>query len=177
MRQSRVGSCESVHAHVLCRDGEARHPVGGAGPALPKLSLRELAPVASVRRPDHADANPPSIGNTDTIGHRTALYFLMIALVLLVVVGGSIAVRHLAVRFATWDGALLAIGGGVLVIGLAYALFPAIHETPDGFPADALWKFRIASCGIRVAVWSSIGFLFGVLAEGSLKPNTTAVTG
>jgi hypothetical protein len=119
-------------------------------------------------------ANPPSIGNPDTIGHRTAMYFLMMALALLVVIGATIAAHQLSARFGTWNGALVAIGGGVVVIGLAYAWFPAIHETPDGFPADVLWKFRIASYGIQVAVWSSIGLLFGALTERSLKPKPVA---
>jgi hypothetical protein len=119
-------------------------------------------------------ANPPSIGNPNTIGYRTALYFLMMALALLVVIGATIAARKLTARFGTWNGALLAIGAGVLVIGLAYALFPAVHETPDGFPADVLWKFRIASYGIQVAVWSSIGLLFGALTERSQKPAAAA---
>ena len=67
-----------------------------------------------------------------------------------VVIGASIAARHPRARFGIWNGSLLTIEGG----GLAYPLFPAIHETPEGFPADVLWKFRVESYGIQVGVWS-----------------------
>ena len=58
-------------------------------------------------------ANPPSIGNSDTIGRRTTLYLILIALSLLIVVGVAVAARQLAARFGTWNGAVLAVAAGI----------------------------------------------------------------
>lgn len=110
-------------------------------------------------------ANPPAIGNPDTIGKRTALYFCLIAISLIVVIGASAAARRLMDRFGAWNGALLTLGGAIVVIGLCYALMPTVDETPRNFPADVLWRFRLASLAIQLAVWSTLGLLFGALTE------------
>ncbi len=115
-------------------------------------------------------ANPPSIGNPDTIGHRTALYFGMLAISVLVVIGSAIEARRLAARLGNWNAALLAAGGGLVAIGLAYLALPAVHETPPGFPADVLWRFRLAAITIQATIWLTIGLLFGALTERTLSP-------
>jgi hypothetical protein len=114
-------------------------------------------------------ANPPSIGNPDTISHRTSLFFIVIAFGVLVVVGTAIAGRQLSVRFGAWNGGILAGVGALVVIGIAYWVLPDVHETPEGFPADVLWRFRMASMAIQVSVWGTVGLLFGALTERSLR--------
>jgi hypothetical protein len=119
-------------------------------------------------------ANPPSIGDPDTVGRRTALYFAMMAISLVVVVGAAVAGRRLAVRFGGWTAGLLAAAGGVLALGVAYAVLPGVHETPADFPADVLWRFRVASLAIQATVWATIGLLFGALTERSLDRSAPA---
>jgi hypothetical protein len=114
-------------------------------------------------------ANPPSIGNPDTIGRRTALYFCMIAISVVVVISTAVASRQLAPRFGSWNAAVLAGAGAVVVIVVAFEVLPGVHETPPGFPADVLWRFRVASLAIQATVWASIGLLFGALTERSLR--------
>jgi len=113
-------------------------------------------------------ANPPSIGDPDTVGRRTALYFAMMAISLVVVIGAAVAGRRLAGRFGGWNAGLLAASGGVLALGVAYAVLPGVHETPADFPADVLWRFRVASLAIQATVWATVGLLFGALTERSL---------
>src|SRR5262249_41082248 len=91
--------------------------------------------------------NPPSIGNPDTIGERTELYFLMI---ILSVASAIIAVqvgKYLAPRLGGWNASLA--GGGVYLAFMAVLmlLLPVIDEVPEGFSASTLWSFRIASIG------------------------------
>lgn len=119
-------------------------------------------------------ANPPSIGNPDTIGRRTALYFTMMAISLAVVIGAPLVARRLAGRFGGWNAALLAAAGSLVVIAAAYLLLPPAHETPAGFPADVLWRFRIAAAAIQVTVWATLG-LFGVLTDRHLRAASTIV--
>ncbi|WP_462188973.1 MULTISPECIES: CbtA family protein [unclassified Frankia] len=106
-------------------------------------------------------ANPPAIGNPDTIGRRTVLYFLMILISVIVVVGTGVAAR----RLGGWNATIAAVVGGLVVLGVVYAVLPRVHETPEGFPADVLWRFRIASLAIQATVWAAIGLLFGALTE------------
>ncbi len=118
-------------------------------------------------------ANPPAIGNPDTIGERTSLYFTMMLISLAVVIGGCVAARRLAPRFGDWDAALLPAAGGLVVVGLAYYLLPRVDETPEGFPADVLWRFRIASLAIHATLWTTVGLLFGALTERANRPAPT----
>ena len=50
----------------------------------------------------------------------------------------------------------------------AYIHIGGVNEVPAGFPAVALWDFRIASLGIQTVLWGSIGVLFGYV--GPRKP-------
>src|ERR1700760_1597639 len=78
-------------------------------------------------------ANPPTIGNPDTIGRRTVLYLLMVAISLLAAVAAGRIRRQLLPRTGGWNAALLAIGAYVVVVALAQVLLPPVHETPAGF--------------------------------------------
>jgi hypothetical protein len=112
--------------------------------------------------------NPPSIGNPDTIGQRTELYFVMI---LLSVASAIVAVqvgKYLAHRIGGWNASLA--GGGVYLVLMTtlFVLLPVIDEVPDGFPADTLWSFRVASMGTNLVLWTAIGLGFGALTHRRL---------
>src|SRR5262249_18500686 len=53
-------------------------------------------------------ANPPSVGDPDTIGARTALYFAMIAISLAAMIGAAMLRRRLLRQYGGWDASLLA---------------------------------------------------------------------
>ena len=113
-------------------------------------------------------ANPPSVGDPDTIGLRTGLYFGMIALSLIATIAASVLRRALA-RLGAWNAALAA-GAFYLLATLAAAfVLPGIDEVPAAFPAVVLWQFRVASFGAQVILWGTIGLLFGVVAERALS--------
>ena len=61
-------------------------------------------------------ANPPSIGNPDTIGRRTALYLTMVAISLLAARGGRAAARGAGGALSGGGATLLAIAAYVVVI-------------------------------------------------------------
>jgi hypothetical protein len=39
-------------------------------------------------------------------------------------------------------------------------VLPTIHETPQNFPADDLYEFRLYSLGAQVVMWMTIGLVF-----------------
>jgi len=112
---------------------------------------------------------PPAVGNPDTIGGRTALYFGMVALGVLSVVAAAIVFRRLLPRLGAWNAAIATAAGFAVVLALVYRLTPTPDAVADGFPATVLWDFRIASLGVQVALWATLGLVFGVLAERAVR--------
>ncbi|WP_329113328.1 CbtA family protein [Streptomyces sp. NBC_01465] len=121
-------------------------------------------------------ANPPAVGDADTIGKRTTLYFLMIALSVLLTVGAVILGKRLAPRLGNWNASVVAGAAFLVAVGLSYAFLPSVNEVPKEFPATLLWQFRLAALGIQLTLWTGFGLLFGHLAERLLVPKATAAT-
>jgi hypothetical protein len=118
-------------------------------------------------------ANPPSVGNSDTIDKRTVLFLTMIAIAILAAVAAARLRRELLGRLSEWNAALVAVAGFIVVIGAAELVLPAVHETPQGFPADVLYRFRLASLGIDLTLWTTIGLGFGAAAQRLLAPSAS----
>ena len=110
-------------------------------------------------------ANPPSVGNPDTIGIRTAAYFLLIA-ASIVVMALSLKVKlRWSKSLGEWNATLFAGIFYVIIVSVVAHFLPLIDEVPVEFPASLLWKFRIASWETQVILWSVLGLLFGWLTE------------
>ncbi len=110
-------------------------------------------------------ANPPSVGEPETIGMRTAFYFAFIAISLATMIASVMLQRRLLDRMGAWNATLLAGAGYLIVVFVAALLLPTVNEVPDAFPAVVLWQFRIASLGAQCLMWTTIGLVFGALTE------------
>jgi predicted cobalt transporter CbtA len=110
-------------------------------------------------------ANPPSVGNAETIGLRTALYFGMIGISVIAAVGAIVFRRILVVHYGGWNATLMVVAYYIAVMIAAGLVLPAVNEVPDEFPAAVLWKFRIASLGAQFILWATLGLLFGALTQ------------
>ena len=113
--------------------------------------------------------NPPAVGNPDTIGDRTVLYLLMLAISVLAALAAVSFGRRAAAGYGNWNATLLAVGGFVALVALAYVALPGVDEVAGGFPATLLWRFRLASLGTQAVLWTTMGLLFGALTERSLQ--------
>jgi predicted cobalt transporter CbtA len=125
------------------------------------LGFVSIALVPSLKYP----ANPPSVGSPATIGVRTAAYFLAIAFSVASMALALQLARRLRARFGVWDGTLLAVLFYFVVTATLARFLPPIDEVPVDFPASLLWKFRIASWGMQLLLWSALGLVFGWLTE------------
>lgn len=105
--------------------------------------------------------NPPAVGDGATIGLRTRLFFMMLMGSVAVMAGAVVLARRLAARHGTWNGALLATIAYLVVIAVIGLALPTINEVPEGFPADLLWQFRLATLGLQAVLWAVIGLGFG----------------
>jgi len=114
-------------------------------------------------------ANPPSVGEPETIGMRTALYFIMIAISLAAIVGSTAPKRLFVPRFGEWNAILLISASYIVLVVVAGFLLPTINEVPDQFPAVVLWKFRVASVGAQFIMWAAMGLLCGALNQESFS--------
>ncbi|KUN02875.1 hypothetical protein AQI95_25445 [Streptomyces yokosukanensis] len=115
-------------------------------------------------------ANPPSVGNPDTIGKRTTLYFLMMLLSVLLAIATTLLGKRLAPSLGTWWATVVAVAAFVVVIALAYQFLPVVNEVPKEFPATLLWRFRLSAVAIQTVLWAGFGLVFGELADRVLNP-------
>ena len=116
-------------------------------------------------------ANPPAVGNPDTIGKRTQLFFLMLLVSLAAAIIAVSAGRKFIASSGLWNGVIKGVVLYLVIVSIAGFLFPTFNEAPDGFSALLLWKFRVASLGIQAVLWTALGLIFGVVAERLLLPN------
>ncbi|MFJ5773083.1 CbtA family protein [Streptomyces sp. NPDC093094] len=119
-------------------------------------------------------ANPPAVGDPGSIDQRTALYFLMIALSVLLGVAAVLLGRRLAPAWGNWNASVAAGAAFVAAVTAAMVFLPSGDNVPDGFPATELWEFRMASLGVQALLWAVFGLLFGLLAERALVPRQAA---
>jgi hypothetical protein len=125
-------------------------------------------------------ANPPAIGDPDTIGRRTALFLLMMVLSIATIVVAVVVRRRLVVRLGEWNATLVAAGGYLVAMALCFVLLPGVNEVPQAviagvlpaltdaettFPPTVLWRFRVASFAIQAVMWATIAIGFGALAH------------
>lgn len=105
-------------------------------------------------------ANPPAVGDPDTVNERTLLYFAALALSILLT--WAVWRFHQGVSLApvakAWATAALC-GAGLVVI------FLALPGNPDSIdaPADLVWRFRLASLGGLAAAWATLALVTGTL--------------
>ena len=111
-------------------------------------------------------ANPPGVGDPQTINTRTGYYlsFLAAAIVL------TLAVLALRRRLPSrWPASWASTVSAVLVI-TGYALLASLWPAgPDGAPADIpaelIWQFRLSSLAELAALWATLGTVTGLLLE------------
>ena len=110
-------------------------------------------------------ADPPGVGDPDTVGRRTVLYLALIAVTL---AGAALAIaarRRLLVSRDPFTATTLAAIVWLALVALAYVVLPDAPRAPTGFPADVLWGFRVASLGVQAVLWGTIGVVFAVIVE------------
>ena len=122
-------------------------------------------------------ANPPAIGNEDTIGSRDSDFLLMVVLSLVALTLCVQLGRVLSRSRGTWQGSLLAGAVYIAAMTVVMLVLDPVHETPgplkapdgtivlNGFDPDVLYRFRLYSVGAQVILWSALGLVFAPLAE------------
>jgi hypothetical protein len=122
-------------------------------------------------------ANPPAVGDADTIRVRTSVYLLMVACTVLFLILTAWLGRRLQPRHGNVNASLIAGGVFIAATAIVMVLLPSFAETPaaltdangtivfPGFPADLLYSFRLYSLGAQLILWAAIGLTFAPMAE------------
>jgi hypothetical protein len=120
-----------------------------------------LALIPQLRYP----ANPPGVGDPETIAGRTGSYLVAVALGVAVVAGSALALRQLrATRLSPALRHTSVAALSVLVVGVGYALLPHSGDAVDA-PAALVYDFRIRSLGLLALLYALLGALFGAVSE------------
>ncbi|GGJ79514.1 membrane protein [Pilimelia anulata] len=145
----------------LAADGRAALALAGA-------AFLGLVLVPAVKYP----ANPPAVGDPETITQRTIAWLLLVVLGLLAVWAGVAAYR--AVRGTEALRAAAAVGAFVATVAAAYAVLPRVDEVPADFPATLIWSFRLTAVGTQLVLWTGLGLAFAALAERAARRSPAA---
>jgi predicted cobalt transporter CbtA len=123
-------------------------------------------------------ANPPAVGDPDTVNQRTIAYVSMIVISVLTVLLAAAVLERLRGRGLAEERAQpLAVLAGLAVVGVAFAALP---PNPDQItvPADLLWSFRMASLGGQAAFWAVTATAFGLLTvRAAARPDASGTAG
>ena len=109
--------------------------------------------------------DPPAVSLDETIRQRTLLYLLMVVLSAALLAGAVVLGRNLVERFGAWSATLIAAASYVVAIAIVMLVLPTIDETPDDFPADVLYEFRLYSLGTQFVLWAIIAVVFASMAQ------------
>lgn len=143
-----------VHASIAPRLGAMTHL--GSSVRLGLIGFWVIVLVPFLKYP----ANPPAIGDPDTINNRTILYFTILGLSIVLVN----AVWHFVTRMSRPATTRAWTAAGLYGLGLAlmFIVLPSGSDPIDA-PSDLIWNFRLASLGGLVASWSAMALTLGTL--------------
>jgi predicted cobalt transporter CbtA len=113
-------------------------------------------------------ANPPAVGDPETIYMRQGLYLAMIAVSGFAALGLGIAYRKMPEKSRRF------VAPAIYSAIVAVAFF-ALPANPDAInaPMDLVTSFRLASGATMTAFWVVLGAIFGALWDKT-KPHETA---
>jgi predicted cobalt transporter CbtA len=108
-------------------------------------------------------ANPPAVGDPDTVNQRTALYATSILVSALIAAAVVTVVR--AGHRRSWSPPRISwAAAGILVVGCVL-LFAGLPPAPDAIPSDVgatlVWRFRVQSLGLLALLWVTLGLVAG----------------
>lgn len=110
-------------------------------------------------------ANPPAVGDPDTINERTLLWLASVILGLVAVTAAVYAGRALKNQELVSVRVIGRIAAFLVVAAIGYVALPGIDEVGEDFPATLLWQFRVSSLATQAALWLVLGLAFAFLTE------------
>ncbi|MGC4934542.1 CbtA family protein [Gordonia sp. DT30] len=156
------------------------------------VALGVLGFVAAFAVPFFAyPANPPAVGDADTIGARSGAYLTITVVSVVAMIAAVVFALWLRPRLGGLTSAVLAAIGYLVVITVAIILLPQFHEVPEpltdgdrivfpGFPAAVIGDFRVYVIANQVILWTVLTTVFAAVLgwlgrSGSRSENAVLV--
>jgi predicted cobalt transporter CbtA len=138
---------------------------------LAALAFASVALVPALKYP----ANPPAVGDPDTVNERTVQYLVLLAISLALAVGLLRLSGWLRGRLDEATRLVVVVASAIVAYGIVLAVLP---DSPDSIapivPAELIWDFRIRSLGGLALLWTMLGLGLGWsldrLLSGARKP-------
>lgn len=113
--------------------------------------------------------NPPAVGDPATLSDRQSLYALMILVATIVGLAATKLSRRL--RAATWPDAQRFGAVFVAIVVPMLVAFAVLPPAPDPVlvPATLVWRFRLASLGSGLTLWSLLTLGTAALATEAVR--------
>ena len=121
-------------------------------------------------------ANPPAVGDPDTVGARTAIYGGLLAAGLVIAMLVAAVVSALRSHEVSPPVTVIAaVVVAIVLVALVVILFPGSPDAiPDDVSATVVWDFRLASLGQLAVLWATLGLVGGTLVERLAGRRTAA---
>ncbi|MEU8897715.1 CbtA family protein [Nocardia sp. NPDC048505] len=116
-------------------------------------------------------ANPPAVGDPETINDRTWLWVAAVVLGLVAVGAGAFVYKLLRTQL----NSVRLIGGVaafVLIVAIGYIALPGVDEVKADFPPSLLWQFRVSSLAVSATLWACLGLVFAALTEFATRSSS-----
>jgi predicted cobalt transporter CbtA len=68
-------------------------------------------------------------------------------------------------QLGEWNATIVAAAVFLVAVVIFALVMPPLDEVPEGFPAVALWQFRMASLGAQAMIWTVLGLGFGAWVQ------------
>lgn len=135
----------------------------GRSVVLAALGFAVLVVFPALKMP----ANPPAVGDPDSVDRRTLVYLLMILLGLAVVLGAFALDRALSARGMepALRSTLVVVAASLATAVVLLAVPGSSDVVPDDVPPALLWEFRLVALGQLAVLWAALGLVFGLLVS------------
>jgi predicted cobalt transporter CbtA len=116
-------------------------------------------------------ANPPGVGEQATVSTRTEIYGAVLLCGVLIAMVTGLLISLLRDRgVGTVPTAVAATVLAVTLVAMVVILLPGSPDTvPADMPAALVWRFRLASLGQQLVLWSGIGLGGGWLLDRAAR--------
>ncbi|ABM10668.1 putative integral membrane protein (plasmid) [Paenarthrobacter aurescens TC1] len=110
--------------------------------------------------------NPPAVGSSESIDHRTAIWFVAVLLGLGAVIVWYVLRRWIQTQNPTSPlASIYPVAASIILIATGWMLMPATGTDYSGFPADLLWNFRMSAAATQLTLWVCLGLSFQFLIK------------